>query len=332
MYLKVHKGRFFLYNGVMNDYKKLVQILQEEGYSGKTLFDEEMKNHTTFKIGGKVPVFFEPAELDSLLILLNVLQKNSVRFFILGGGSNIVFCDEGFEGVVVSLCRINTIELLQADEINDGDVLVRCGAGTSMAQFVNFCTANLLEGAEVFAGLPGTLGGAVFMNARCFEKSISELFVEGWYIDLTTNTEQHKAFIPSEWDYKVSPFQNGKSLVLSLTLKLRKSEKTQEELQAENKKYIEMRRSKGHFDYPSAGSVFRNNHEFGQPSGKIIDSCGLKGKKAGGAQIAPFHGNFIINTGGATQKDVKELVNFTVNEVRARTGLILQPEIIFVDK
>ena len=100
----------------------------------------------------------------------------------------------------------------------------------------------------------------------------------------------------------------------------------------ENKKYIEERKSKGHFDFPSAGSVFRINRGFGAPSGKIIDECGLRGKQIGMAQIAPFHGNFIINLGGATQKDVKALVEFTVKEVKAKTGFCLQPEIIFVDK
>jgi UDP-N-acetylmuramate dehydrogenase len=201
-----------------------------------------------------------------------------------------------------------------------------------MASFVNFCAENGFSGAEKFAGLPGTLGGALFMNARCFDLSISELFVEAYYIDLNDYTEQHKIFSSSDWDYKVSPFQNSHTLILSATFRLKKNVKSKEELKSENKKYIEERKSKGHFNFPSAGSVFRNNREFGAPSGKIIDECGLRGKQIGMAQIAPFHGNFIINLGGATQKDVKALVEFTVKEVKAKTGFCLQPEIIFVDK
>ena len=315
----------------MNDYKSFAQkIISSGDFCGSVLFDEPMSKHTTFKIGGTVPVFFEPENLDSLMVLLSALNLEKINYFIIGGGSNIVFCDNGFEGVVLSLLKINTISFLASSEEND--VLVSAEAGTTMASFVNFCAENGFSGAEKFAGLPGTLGGALFMNARCFDLSISELFVEAYYIDLNDYTEQHKIFSPSDWDYKVSPFQNSHTLILSATFRLKKNVKLKEEIKSENKKYIEERKSKGHFNFPSAGSVFRNNREFGAPSGKIIDECGLRGKQIGMAQIAPFHGNFIINLGGATQKDVKALVEFTVKEVKAKTGFCLQPEIIFVDK
>lgn len=315
----------------MNDYKSFAQkIISSGDFFGSVLFDEPMSKHTTFKIGGTVPVFFEPENLDSLLVLLSALNLEKINYFILGGGSNIVFCDSGFEGVVLSLLKINTISFLASSEEND--VLVSAEAGATMASFVNFCAENGFSGAEKFAGLPGTLGGALFMNARCFDLSISELFVEAYYIDLNDYTEQHKIFSPSDWDYKVSPFQNTNTLILSATFRLKKNEKSKEAIKSENKKYIEERKSKGHFNFPSAGSVFRNNREFGAPSGKIIDECGLRGKQIGMAQIAPFHGNFIINLGGATQKDVKALVEFTVKEVKEKTGFCLQPEIIFVDK
>lgn len=317
----------------MGDYKSFAQKIVSCGdFCGSVLFNEPMARHTTFKIGGNAPVFFEPENLDSLLVLLAALKSENVKFFILGGGSNIVFCDGEFDGVVLSLLKISRISLVENAQTTDDDVLVFAEAGATMASFVNFCTENGFSGAEQFAGLPGTVGGALFMNARCFDLSISELFVEAYYIDLNDYTEQHKIFSSSEWDYKVSPFQNSGALILSATFRLKKNARTKEEIKAENKKYIEERKLKGHFDFPSAGSVFRNNREFGAPSGKIIDECGLRGKKIGAAQIAPFHGNFIINLGGATQKDVKELVEFTVKEVKAKTGFCLQPEIIFVDK
>lgn len=317
----------------MNNYKSFAQkIISSGDFCGSVLFDEPMSKHTTFKIGGTVPVFFEPENLDSLLVLLAALKSAEINYFILGGGSNIVFCDSGFEGVVISLLKINRISALENAQTKENDVLVSVEAGATMASFVNFCADNGFSGAEKFAGLPGTLGGALFMNARCFDLSISELFVEAYYIDLNDYTEQHKIFSPSDWDYKVSPFQNSHTLILSATFRLKKNEKSKEEIKSENKKYIEERKSRGHFNFPSAGSVFRNNREFGAPSGKIIDECGLRGKQIGMAQIAPFHGNFIINLGGATQKDVKALVEFTVKEVKAKTGFCLQPEIIFVDK
>ncbi len=317
----------------MNDYKSFAQkIISSGDFCGSVLFDEPMSKHTSFKIGGEVPVFFEPENLDSLLVLIAALKSAEINYFVLGGGSNIVFCDSGFEGVVISLLKINRISLVESIETKDDDVLVSAEAGATMASFVNFCAENGFSGAEKFSGLPGTIGGALFMNARCFDLSISELFVEAYYIDLNDYTEQHKIFSPSDWDYKISPFQNAHTLILSATFRLKKKEKSKEEIKSEDKRYIEERKSKGHFNFPSAGSVFRNNREFGAPSGKIIDECGLRGKQIGMAQIAPFHGNFIINLGGATQKDVKALVEFTVKEVKEKTGFCLQPEIIFVDK
>ena len=321
---------FFYILFFMRDYKSFAQKIISSGeFSGSVLLDEPMARHTTFKIGGAVPVFFEPENTGSLMVLLAALESEKISCFILGGGSNVVFCDSGFEGAVVSLLKINALKI---SSVKDDDVVVSAEAGATMSSFVNFCTENGFSGAEKFAGLPGTVGGALFMNARCFDLSICELFVEARYIDLENFTERRKVFSPAEWDYKVSPFQNGKMLVLSASFRLRKNIRSKEEIKTENKKYIEERKSKGHFDFPSAGSVFRNNRGFGAPSGKIIDECGLRGKQIGMAQIAPFHGNFIINLGGATQKDVKALVEFTVKEVKAKTGFCLQPEIIFVDK
>ena len=303
----------------MNDYKSFAQkIISSGDFCGSVLFDEPMSKHTSFKIGGEVPVFFEPENLDSLLVLIAALKSAEINYFVLGGGSNIVFCDSGFEGVVISLLKINRISLVESIETKDDDVLVSAEAGATMASFVNFCAENGFSGAEKFSGLPGTIGGALFMNARCFDLSISELFVEAYYIDLDDYTEQHKIFSPSDWDYKISPFQNAHTLILSATFRLKKKEKSKEEIKSEDKRYIEERKSKGHFNFPSAGSVFRNNREFGAPSGKIIDECGLRGKQIGMAQIAPFHGNFIINLGGATQKDEKALVEFTVKEVKEK--------------
>lgn len=317
----------------MKDYKVIAESIKASGdYTGSILYDELMSKHTTFKIGGPVPVFFEPENIDSLLFLLLKFREEKINYFVLGGGSNIVFCDSRFDGVVLSLLKINKISLLDSSELKEDDVLVSVDSGVTMASFVNFCTNNGLTGAEPFAGLPGTVGGALFMNARCFNLSVSDLFVEAYYIDLKSYKEEQQLFNASDWDYKISPFQNKEKLILNATFKLKKAKCTIEDLQAENKKYIAERKSKGHFEYPSAGSVFRNNRDFGAPSGKIIDQCGLRGKQIGKAQIAPFHGNFIINLGGALQKDVKALVDFTVNEVKEKTGFSLQPEIIFVDK
>ena len=211
-----------------------------------------------------------------------------------------------------------------------------------MAAFVDFCTKKNLSGAEQFAGLPGTVGGAVYMNARCFDRSVSDILYSTTHIEYTDEKAKltEMPFTASDWDYKKSPFQahtaeDGSQItqryITSATFRLTPAgASAHEQIVADCKKYIAERVDKGHFKYPSAGSVFKNNRAFGAPSGKLIDDCGLKGLAIGGAQIAPFHGNFIINTGNATADDIYKLVKEAQKAVQNKFGYLLEPEIIFI--
>lgn len=303
---------------------------ESEQYRGAVFLNEPIAPKTTFKIGGTAPLFFEPEDADSLLFALRFLKKNGISFFILGGGSNIVVSDNGFDGAVLSTARLNSL-VVRPDSASGTEVT--CGAGTATARLVSFCTEKRLSGLEKFAGLPGSVGGALFMNARCFETSISGLLKRAACIDCDTLQKTEYLFRDEDWAYKCSPFQDGKKILTEATFSLAQcSEHTAEKIAADCKHYINERIKKGHFKFPSAGSVFKNNRDFGEPSGKIIDGCGLCGMRIGGAQIAPWHGNFIINIGNATQKDVKGLVDFVVNKVQAERGFSLQTEIIFCGK
>ena len=206
-----------------------------------------------------------------------------------------------------------------------------------MAAFVDFCTKKNLSGAEQFAGLPGTVGGAVYMNARCFDRSISDILYSTKYIEYIKDKAKmfDLPFSASDWDYKKSPFQatqdKAQRYITQATFRLTPAgASAHDRISADCKKYIAERVDKGHFKYPSAGSVFKNNHAFGAPSGKLIDDCGLKGLTCGGAQIAPFHGNFIINTGSATAADIHSLVEQVQKAVFEKFGFKLEPEIIFI--
>lgn len=294
-------------------------------FNGKILFNEKIAPRTTFKVGGIAKVFAEPEDINSFCILLKFVFEKNIRFFILGGGSNIVFADGEYEGIVISTELLNKISCCE----NENKVLVTCGAGVTVTAFVNFCSEKNYWNAQEFAGLPGTTGGAVFMNARCFNKSISDIFVSAKYLDTEDFSVKEKQFNASEWDYKKSPFQDGKKIILEATFCLQKNSGSEEALKAECKKYVSERVEKGHFKFPSAGSVFKNNHTFGKPSGAIIDEAGLKGLEYGGAQVAPWHGNFIINKGNATADDIYELVKQVQEKVREKTGFLLEPEIIF---
>ena len=317
-----------------NSIRKLV-----ENFKLTHKFAEPMKNRTSFKIGGNAPLFIEPANEDSLVSVLDFLKTEDIPYFVLGGCTNVVISDEGFDGAVLSTVGLNYIQTvdmaaMEQNGANSGKtVFINCGAGTPMASFVHFCRNNCIEGAEQFAGLPGSVGGAVYMNARCFDRSIRDLFHSADFIDMHDNAKSSLLFKESDWAYKVSPFQNTNKIITSVVFKLTQcSIENKSDILDRCEYYINERKIKGHFKFPSAGSVFRNNRSFGKSSGQIIDEAGLKGMKIGGAQIAPWHGNFIINTGNASQKDVKELVNFIVNVVKEKRNFVLQPEIIFCGK
>lgn len=300
-------------------------------FQGKILFDEDLSPRTTFKVGGKTPLFIEPENIDSFICALKVLEKEHVPFFVLGGGSNIVVPDEGVTYPVISTGGLKSLTY------NDQLHCVTCQAGVTIKELVDFCLANGLGGLENFAGLPGTVGGAVFMNARCYDKSISDVLISTSYVDVDAPKEEIGQYVKKEgdWEYKVSPFQTflrGKTVVSGTFSVIPLSEEKKAESQSLSQNYIEDRRTKGHFSYPSAGSVFKNNRSFGMPSGKIIDEVGLRGMQIGGAQVAPWHGNFIINTGHATAKDILQLTNSIIHKVFEKKGWKLETEIIFLPK
>ena len=338
------KASILIYNIFVNNIEAIIEKIRGyEVFQGQILENEPLAPKTTFKIGGKARLFIAPENYNSFQKVISILISMNQKFFILGGGSNVVFPDEDFEPVIISTQAFNDVEIFEAEDLpfdfgkvtlEPNQMLVTCFSGTSMASFVNFCTQNNLSGAEEFAGLPGTIGGAVFMNARCFNKSISDILFSVSYMDYSTENVKlrHSRYNPDEWAYKKSPFQNNNLFITTTTFILeQKSEEQHQQIADTCRHFIVERISKGHFKFPSAGSVFKNNHEFGKPSGQIIDEAGLRGYKIGDAQVAPFHGNFIINLGKAKRDDVKALVEYIQEIVLKKYSFKLEPEIIFVD-
>ena len=303
--------------------------------------NEPLAPKSTFKVGGNARLFVTPQTPEQLERVLGAVRSTVLPFFVTGGGSNVVFPDGTYAGTIISTQGIKEI-FYDSDETapdNPDSALVTCQCGVPMAAFVDFCTRKNLSGAEPFAGLPGTVGGAVYMNARCFDRSISDILYSTKHIEfeLKAAKEIELPFNAANWNYKKSPFQNATGstaearYITQATFKLTRAKpEDHEQIVANCKKYIAERVNKGHFKYPSAGSVFKNNHAFGAPSGKLIDECGLKGLQIGGAQIAPFHGNFIINIDHASAEDIHKLVEAAQKAVREKFGFELEPEIIFV--
>lgn len=298
--------------------------------------NEPLAPKSTFKVGGNARLFIMPESPEQLESIISAARSSELPFFVTGGASNVVYPDGTYEGAIISTQSIKEI-FYESDETSpDGSALLTCQCGVPMAAFVDFCTRKNLSGAEQFAGLPGTVGGAVYMNARCFDRSISDILYSTTHIEYSGEKARFMElpFNSADWDYKKSPFQTPQRYITQATFRLTPADPSDtaahDRIAADCKKYIAERVDKGHFKYPSAGSVFKNNHAFGAPSGKLIDECGLKGLTIGGAQIAPFHGNFIINIDNATADDIYKLVQSAKKAVKEKFGFSLEPEIIFI--
>ncbi len=309
-------------------------------------FDEPMSAHTTFKIGGPADFIVAPANFAELAACLRLFFDGGVPVSLIGGGSNLLVSDKGIRGAVISLAAFTAISRLPCDAAapNEGSeagrVLVRAEAGASMVDLTEWCASESLSGVERFAGLPGTVGGAVFMNARCYERSVSDVFRFAKVLSVSANGFQivEKKFDSAEWGYKVSPFQArtgidplilgpGSTVVLAATFAL--SSGNEASIRAEMTGYARDREEKGHFRFPSGGSMFKNDRSFGKPSGKLIDEAGLRGFRIGDAQVAPWHGNFVINAGSARAADVRALVAAVKKRVFEATGFSMECEVIF---
>jgi UDP-N-acetylmuramate dehydrogenase len=292
------------------------------------LRDEPLSKHTTFKIGGPADIFLRPSGEDFPDEAASILKKaraDGTRVFILGAGSNIVAADDGFRGIVLDTGAWSGCLLEDDGQSTANTLLVR--SGTPCDEAADFAASSALAGLEFLAGLPGSIGGAVWMNARCYGKSIADILIDVEILDETFKRTL-VPYDPSGYGYKKSPFQNRNALILAARLRVEQGKR--DAILAEMEAHRKDRESKGHFSHPSAGSVFKNKAEFGKPSGKIIEELGMRGLQIGGARVADWHGNFIINTGGATANDVAALVAHIQKKARETLAIELDPEIIFL--
>ncbi len=310
----------------------------DKDFKGLVKTGEPLAEHTTMGVGGAAVFFAVPDTEAAFIHIMEKCVESGANPFVLGGGSNVVFPDDSFSRPVLSteaLCGITLSEKTDSTVTDSHSLLLTCGAGTPIKKLTEFCLEHNLWGLESFAGLPGTAGGAVFMNARCYEKQASDVLHSARYVQIASAGSAPVAaeytMNAGDWAYKKSPFQSmqGSAVILSATFAVTENAGSREKLEEICTGYVEDRRKKGHFDFPSSGSVFKNNRDFGKPSGVLIDEAGLKGTGCGGAQVAPWHGNFIINRGSAKAADICQLVRTVQESVKAKFGFDLEPEIIF---
>ena len=299
--------------------ESLCKLFNKINIKGQLVFDEPLSDHCTFKIGGNAAVYSIPEDTRDMEIILSEVKKASIPYLVLGEGANILFDDDGFNGVIISTANLN--------KISAKDNIIYAEAGARLSDLAEFSCKSFLSGAEYFYGMPGTTGGSIYMNARCFGQSVSDILSRVTFINKSGEISEYKTD-KNDFDYKVSPFQSNEGVIISAEFTLEENKETNLcEKMADFKKE---RHIKGHYEYPSAGSVFKNNRDFGQPTGKIIDNLGLRGVSIGGAMISPLHANIIVNKNNALAKDVKELVTLIQEKVYSAYGYVLEREIIYM--
>jgi len=311
--------------------------------------------YTTFKIGGAAKFFCEAKDEDDIIKALKFAQENKLPVFILGGGSNVLVSDKGFDGLVIKI--LNT-------RYNIQDTKIECGAGCPLSKIVNESIKSSLTGLEWAAGIPGTVGGAVRGNAGAFGATMGDAIESVRVLDITNFSKarlfpsrslasgipQSQAFLSRDckFEYRNSFFkQNPNLIILSVKLKLKKGDKAESEKKI--KEILAKRKEKQPMDFPSPGSFFKNpaikdkdlikrfEINTGQkikddktPAGYLIDQLDLRGKKIGGAMVSEKHANFIVNTGNATAENVIALAAIIKTKVRNKFGIQLQEEVQMV--
>lgn len=297
----------------MDKIDKLEKIISKSSI----LLNEPMKQHTTFKIGGPAEIFINVGSFEELKNVVNFCNREEIDFFVLGKGSNLLVSDEGIKGVIIHLT-----ENLAKAEVNKK---LFAGAGISLSELSYFAAENGLSGLEFASGIPGTLGGAIFMNAGAYGGEIKDV-IEGVYV-LVNGGLQYFTNSEMKFSYRHSRISELKKAIV-VAAKLNLSAGSKEEIFATMKDLNQRRRDKQPLEFPSAGSTFKRP-ERGYAS-KLIEEAGLKGMAVGDAAVSVRHGGFIINKGNATANDVKKLIKIVQDKVEKSTGIKLYPEVRFL--
>ena len=301
----------------MNKYESIYDFAVNNNC--RASFDEPMSRHTSFKIGGSASLFVTPSDDDALINLLEKCAQENVRTYILGNGSNILVSDEGIDAVVISMCR-------DEDQIQvSDDGIISCSAGVSLMKVCRTALKNSLSGLEFAYGTPGSVGGAVYMNAGAYGGEIKDVIVSCKAVSrdgVVTEFKKEDMLL----GYRTSVFNSNDYIILSA--KFRLIADNPDNIKSRMDDFMNRRKTKQPLEYPSAGSVFKRPE--GYFAGALIEECGLKGKRIGGAEVSVKHSGFIINVGSATADDVMKLIEFVKETVKKEKGVELEPEIRIV--
>ena len=281
--------------------------------------DEIMKNHTSFKIGGKADYFVNVATANELKLVLAELKKLEIPYFVIGKGSNLLVSDKGIEGAVISLAGFEEISLCEDT--------ITVGAGVSLARLCTYALENNLSGLEFAYGIPGGVGGALYMNAGAYGGEMSQVVVSATVLTKDGEIKEVDAE-DMKLGYRTSIFKTNGDIILTVKCKLEKG--NPDKIKAQMDDFLFRRKDKQPLEYPSAGSTFKRPQ--GHFAGALIEKNNLKGVSVGGAMVSDKHAGFVINYDNATANDVLALMQKIKDIVLEKDGVELEPEVIFVGR
>ena len=321
---------------------EIYELISNKIPKDKILVDEPMSKHTSFKIGGKADFYVLAKNVEEVKYVVECCKKNAIPLTIVGNGSNLLVKDNGIRGITLRV-DIDKIEINKADTEdfetignlqseqdkaqvegdNKNNVVITVGAGVLLGKLAFLLLKNSISGFECFAGIPGTIGGAVRMNAGAYGGEFKDIVIETTCMDKTGNIVKFNNK-QQQFAYRSSIFKQNEFIILESKLLL-KYVNDAEKIKVKMNEYKESRMQKQPIEFPSAGSTFKRGSNF--ITAKLIDECGLKGYSIGGAQVSTKHSGFIINNGNATAKDVLELIKYVQNSVQKKFDKEIQLEV-----
>lgn len=297
----------------MNGYGRICDLCEKIGCEYIT--DAMLKDYTSFKIGGVADIMVFPDEVSKLSEITAYTSENGIPAFVIGKGSNLLVSDNGLKGVVINTCKLDSIKLV-------GETTIVCQSGISLSRLCRFALENSLTGLEFAFGIPGTAGGAAYMNAGAYGGEMKDVLVSCEHV-LPNGETGIFSGDELKLGYRHSVYSDSDLLITSLTLELKKGDA--QEIKAKMDELMSKRRDKQPLEYPSAGSTFKRPE--GYFAGALIEQCGLKGYVVGGAEVSEKHAGFVVNKGGATAGDVLAVINHCRDTVLKETGVTLEPEV-----
>ncbi len=297
--------------GIFQLYQRLTECVDES----RILKDVSMKEHTSFKVGGNARYLVLPKTIGEIVFTVSVCKEHNIKYYIMGKGSNLIVNDNGYDGVIIKLGEY-------FNEVTVEEDTIYAQSGALMSIVAAKALQNTLQGLEFGSGIPGTVGGAVAMNAGAYGGEMSQIIESVKVMDEQGMVRQlDKGQL--NFGYRQSIFQNSPYLILEVEMKLNKGQ--YEQIRTTMKEMTEKRMQKQPLNYPSAGSVFKRPE--GHFAGKLIEDAGLKGLSVGGARVSPLHAGFIINDGNATAQDIINLMAIVKNTVYEKFGIMLKQEV-----